>query len=107
MVALGGGIGAVVRGWLSQWQGLLNWGTIAANSIAAGIAGLVLGAPNFSLESPEFWLIGLAGGMSTFSGVAADAYAFFDRGRIIQSTLTGIANLGIPLGVLWVSLNLV
>jgi fluoride exporter len=107
LVAVGGGIGSVVRGFLAQWRGLLDWGTITANSLAAGLVGLILGGPNFALESPEFWLIGLAGGLSTFSGVVSDAYDFFHRGRLIQATLTGVANLGIPLGVLWVSLNLV
>jgi fluoride ion exporter CrcB/FEX len=107
LVAIGGGLGSVARGWLASWRGLLEWGTIAANSAAAGIVGLVLGAPNFAFESANFWLVGLAGGLSTFSGVVADAYEFFHRGRLIQSALTGVANLGIPLGVLWVSLNLV
>jgi len=107
LVAVGGGIGSVARGFLAQWRGLLDWGTIASNSLAAGLVGLILGAPNFALESSDFWLVGLAGGLSTFSGVVANAYRFFHRGRLIQATLTGVANLGIPLGVLWVTLNLV
>lgn len=107
LVTVGGGIGSVVRGFVSQWRGLLDWGTITSNSLAAGLVGLILGAPNFALESSEFWLVGLAGGLSTFSGVISDAYDFFHRGRLIQATLTGVANLGIPLGVLWVSLNLI
>lgn len=107
LIAIGGGLGSVLRGFLAQWRGLLDWGTITANSFAAGIVGLILGAPNFALESPEFWLIGLAGGLSTFSGVVADAYEFVHRGRLVQASLTGVANLGIPLGILWVTLNLV
>lgn len=106
-VAVGGGLGAVLRGWLAQWQGLLGWGTILANSLAAGLVGILLGAPEFESLSGSFWIIGFAGGLSTFSSVVADAYYYFDRGRLVQAALTGVTNLGIPLGVLWVALNLV
>ena len=33
LVALAGGFGAVVRFWLSYWQGKLPWGILLANAI--------------------------------------------------------------------------
>ena len=42
LVAIVGGFGAVVRFWLSSWQGKLPWGILLANAIGSFIAGLAI-----------------------------------------------------------------
>jgi CrcB protein len=92
LVALAGGFGAVVRFWLSYWQGKLPWGILLANAIGSFIAGL---AVDGSLESA--WLIvGLAGGLSTFSTFAAQTHDLFSKRQLGRASLNIVLNLLVP-----------
>ena len=64
VVAIFGGLGAVLRSLLGNFKGFIPWGILIANTIATGIAtfALVVG-PQLSLVL----IAGLAGGLSTFS----------------------------------------
>lgn len=90
-----GGLGAVLRAFLSNWRGLLPWGVLLGNSLAALAIGVAL---NLGLDGVPLVLLaaGLAGGLSTFSGVAKDCFDFYHRGRLTQMLLNGLANLGVP-----------
>jgi len=106
VLSLIGGIGAVLRAFLSNWRGLLPWGILLGNTLAASAIGLAL-----ELQMPNPLLIaiavGLAGGLSTFSGVAKDCFDFYHRGRLTQTALNAVANLGLPvLSLLVISLFL-
>ena len=105
-VGIGSGLGSVVRAALSDIRGLLGWGIIAANTLAGAVLGLLLA---LELTPAPFAVlaIGVLGGLSTFSGVAGDAFYFWNRGRILQLLLTLLANLFLPLAALWIMQNLV
>ena len=92
LVAIAGGFGAVVRFWLSYWQGKLPWGILLANAIGSFIAGLVLAG---SLETA--WLIvGLAGGLSTFSTFAAQTNDLVAKRQVGLASLNIVFNLLVP-----------
>ena len=97
---LGGG-GAVLRSFLSGWRGLLPWGVMLSNTLAAMAIGVAfeLGAEGVPLL---VIVAGLAGGLSTFSRVAKDCFDFYHRGRLAQMLLNAIANLGVPVAGLLV-----
>jgi CrcB protein len=92
LVALAGGFGAVVRFWLSYWQGRLPWGILLANAIGSFIAGL---AVSESIDSA--WLIvGLAGGISTFSTFTAQTHDLFAKRQLGRALLNIVLNLLVP-----------
>ena len=92
LVAIAGGFGAVVRFWLSYWQGKLPWGILLANAIGSFIAGLAISG---SIETA--WLIvGLAGGLSTFSTFAGQTHDLFAKKQLGRASLNIVLNLLIP-----------
>lgn len=105
LVGVAAGAGSVIRAALSDLRGLLGWGILTANTLAGAGLGLLLALP---MDSSIFTLatVGLLGGLSTFSGVAGDAFYFWNRGRLIQLLMTLAANLLLPLAALWIVRNL-
>jgi CrcB protein len=92
LVALAGGFGAVARYWLSSWQGKLPWGILLANAIGSFLAGLAVSG---SIESA--WLIvGLAGGISTFSAYAAQTHDLIAKKQLASASLNIVLNLLVP-----------
>jgi CrcB protein len=92
LVALAGGFGAVVRFWLSYWQGKLPWGILLANAIGSFIAGLAI-----SESIDTAWLVvGLAGGVSTFSTFAAQTHDLFTKRQLGRATVNIVLNLLVP-----------
>jgi len=77
LIALGGGVGAVIRFWLGQISGQIPWGILLANTLGSFIAGLAL-AGSIDLA---FVVVGLAGGISTFSTFAAQTHELIIRGK--------------------------
>ena len=105
LVGIATGLGSVVRSALSDIRGALGWGILAANTLAGAALGLLL-ALTVDSSIAALIAIGLLGGLSTFSGVAGDAFYFWNRGRLIQLLLTLAANLLLPLCALWIVRNL-
>ena len=92
LVALAGGFGAVTRYGLSTWSGKLPWGILLANSIGSFIAGLAVSG---SIENA--WLIvGLAGGLSTFSTFAAQTHDLVAKKQLGRALLNIVLNLLLP-----------
>ncbi|MFY9304077.1 MAG: CrcB family protein [Rhodoluna sp.] len=91
-VGLLGGAGSVVRHLIGSWRGFLPWGILVANSLASFIAGLALSAG----VNEVALIIGLAGGLSTFSTFAAQSYELWAKGRRGRALLNGVANLVFP-----------
>jgi CrcB protein len=92
LVAVAGGFGAVVRFWLSYWQGKLPWGILLANAIGSFIAGLVVAG---SLET-DWLIVGLAGGLSTFSTFAAQTHDLVAKKQLGRALLNIVLNLLVP-----------
>ena len=93
MVAVAGGIGAVLRLVMSQWQGKLPWGILLANIIGSLAVGLMSNSQNWFIG--VILISGFAGGLSTFSSFAAQTVDFMRRGRIAQGLLNVLLNLAL------------
>lgn len=105
LVGVATGLGSVIRAALSDIRGRLGWGIIAANTLAGATLGLLLAFP-LEASAGAVLTVGLLGGLSTFSGVAGDAFYFWNRGRLVQLLLTLASNLLLPLAALWIVRNL-
>jgi CrcB protein len=92
LVALAGGFGAVARYWLSNWSGKLPWGILLANSIGSFIAGLAVAG---SIET-AWVIVGLAGGLSTFSTFAAQTHDLLTKKQLGLASLNIVLNLLVP-----------
>jgi CrcB protein len=92
LVAIAGGFGTVARYWLSTWAGKLPWGILLANSIGSFIAGLAVAG---SIET-AWIIIGLAGGLSTFSTFAAQTQNLIAKKQLALASLNIVLNLLIP-----------
>lgn len=93
-----GGLGSVLRFWLSRWQGWLPHGILLGNSVASFIAGLLL---TQSHEISTLWVVGLCGGLSTFSSFAAATVEFWRSGNRPQALANLALNLAIPSTAAW------
>ena len=106
LIGIAGGIGSVLRAWITQWRGVLPYGLISTNSVAAGLVGWWLAGPTLTADYSAVITVGLAGGLSTFSTLAKDSFDFYHRGRIFQAILTMVTNLIIPLAVMMLATQL-
>ena len=97
-----GGVGSVVRHFVGTWSGFLPWGILAANSIASFLAGASVANGFYELAV----IVGLAGGLSTFSTFAAQSYELISSGHRARAVLNSVANLLIPAGSLLIAVNI-
>jgi CrcB protein len=92
-ILVAGGLGSVIRVALSKLTGFWPWGILLANVSASFIAGW--GVTYFSAN--ETWVailvVGLAGGLSTFSSWAAGAVLLVSRDKAISATLYTVTTL--------------
>jgi fluoride ion exporter CrcB/FEX len=98
LIGLFGGVGALLRASLVKWEGVLAWGLLTANTLAASLVAWIWSGPPLPAGSNEVLIIGLAGGLSTFSTVAKVSFDFYHRGRILQAISVLALNLFVPLG---------
>lgn len=93
VVALFGGLGAVLRGWLGAFKGYLPWGILIANTSATAVAAWAY------VSAPQLQLIlvaGLAGGLSTFSTFVGQTWQLMrDRNRLAAG-LNVFLNVTLP-----------
>ncbi len=94
-IGAAGGVGALVRWLFIRWQGVLPFGLFLVNILAGAIAGYIY-THNWPFEMILVASIGLAGGLSTFAGVAKEAFAYYHRGRLAQMSLTLAINILMP-----------
>lgn len=92
LVFLGGGLGSVIRFLISKKLnytdiGANYWpvGTLAINLLSCFILGYTLkwmqGHPS-PIHHHSFFIIGLCGGMSTFSTLVYEMFQFFSKGNL-------------------------
>ena len=91
LIALAGGLGAVIRFLLSAWIGKLPWGILVANILASFLVGLVLRAGDTSGFIAAVVVTGLCGGLSTFSTFAAQTVEYFKAKQVWR----GVTNLAL------------
>ena len=96
LISLAGGLGSVIRVYITRWEGPVPFGVILTNTIAAGFVGYI-----YSGNLTEAYLliasIGFAGGLSTFSGIAKAGFDFWHTGRIAQILISLASNIVVPL----------
>jgi CrcB protein len=95
-IALGGGIGAVLRHLLTSKASHIfgvafPYGTIIVNIIGSCLMGILIGylaktLPH-SMELRAFLAIGLLGGFTTFSAFSLDAVNMIERGQLSQAAI--------------------
>jgi CrcB protein len=90
-VAVLGGAGSVLRHIASFWSGALPWGILFVNSIASFVVGLAISSGEYEIAL----VVGLAGGLSTFSTFAAQSYEYLKN----EQRFRAIANLGLNLAL--------
>ena len=96
LIGLAGGLGSVLRVYITRWEGPVPFGVILTNTLAAGFVGYI-----YSGNLTESYLliaaIGFAGGLSTFSGIAKAGFDFWHTGRIAQILISLASNIVVPL----------
>ena len=97
LVGIAGGAGSVVRALLTRLDGWLPYGLFLANSLAAGLVGWLLAGPTLTADYLTVLTVGFAGGLSTFSTAMKAGFDFYHRGRLVQSAITMVGNLFIPM----------
>ena len=100
LIGVAGGAGSVIRALLTRFDGWLPYGLFLANSMAAGLVGWLLAGPTLTADYFTVLTVGFAGGLSTFSPAMKASFDFYHRGRLVQSALTMVGNLFIPIGAL-------
>lgn len=101
-VAFFGGLGSVIRYFASMWPGVLPVGTLIVNTVGSFIAGVAIatGVYEFAL------IVGLAGGLSTFSTFAGQTYDLLAARRKLLAALNVALNLVFPAAALSTALIL-
>ena len=105
-ICFGACLGALARWQLGLWlnpstsdDGLLPWGTLAANLIGGYLIGLCVGIfQNMPQLAPELRLMcvtGFLGALTTFSTFSAEVVGMLQQGRLAMALFTaGIHLLG-------------
>jgi len=92
-IALAGGIGSIIRFAMSRWQGYLPWGILLANVTASFFAGWAVIHFTDDTTWAGITVVGLAGGLSTFSSWAAASVQLAASGKIFRPALYTVLTL--------------
>jgi CrcB protein len=108
VVAVFGGLGALLRFSLARWDGWLPWGILAANTVASLIVGFAghLIANTDQLVLQVALVFGFAGGLSTFSSWAAQTGGFVEALKNRQAFLNAFLNLVLPVSAVFAGMLL-
>jgi CrcB protein len=97
LIGAAGGTGSVIRALLARFDGWLPYGLFLANSLAAGLVGWLVVGSTLTAGYLTVLTVGFAGGLSTFSTAMRASFDFYHRGRLVQSSITLVGNLFIPM----------
>ncbi len=94
LIFIGGGLGSLARFGISKWLnppvGGFPWGTLAANTLACLVLGLVAvlisQKSGISKELQAMILIGFCGGFSTFSTFSMETLRMIQNGQWLMAT---------------------
>lgn len=115
-IAVGGGIGALGRHFLSSAVTVLlgsgfPWGILVVNILGGFLMGTFVEAGalkfSFTLETRAFLTTGLLGGFTTFSAFSLDAALLIDRGEWMSAILYVASSALLSIAALFAGLWLV
>lgn len=92
-VFVAGGLGSALRYAISNFNGFWPWGILLANIVGSFFAGWAVIFFETNLTWVAILVVGLAGGLSTFSAWAAGTVQLVARDRPLASTLYTIVTL--------------
>jgi len=92
-ILVAGGLGSVIRFSLSKLTGFWPWGILLANVSASFLAGWAVTYFTTNDTWVAILVVGLAGGLSTFSSWAAGAVLLVSRDRPISAFLYTVVTL--------------
>jgi len=92
-VFIAGGLGSALRFAMSKFNGFWPWGILLANVTGSFFAGWAVIYFETNLTWVAIMVVGLAGGLSTFSSWAAGTVQLVARDRPLAATLYTIVTL--------------
>ena len=105
-IFVAGGLGSMLRFSLSKLNGFWPWGILLANIIGSFFAGWAVVYFEADVSLVAVMVVGLAGGLSTFSSWAAGAVQLVSRDRPLAATLYTVVTLVLSSTAAWVGLLL-
>jgi CrcB protein len=105
-IFVAGGLGSALRVLLSKFNGFWPWGILLANVVASFFAGWAVTYFESDIAWVAILVVGLAGGLSTFSSWAAGAVQLVSRDRPVAAALYTVITLILSSTAAWVGLLL-
>lgn len=105
LTALGGSIGATLRGLINKISPFqphyFSFGTLIINLFGCFLIGFLwLKLPSESSKS--FWITGILGGFTTFSGFGLEILRYFEAKEFLLMTLYTIISVILGVFLVWV-----
>jgi len=114
-VLIGGGLGSVLRYWMSlyitkEYPSNFPFGTVAVNIIGCLLIGLIYGfTDRFQLSSVQWRLFlatGLCGGFTTFSAFAYENMRLLQTGEYLNFSINTIGSCVFGIGAVFLGITL-
>lgn len=114
-VALGGGVGSVLRYAVAGWGQRLAPGTFPLGTLIVNVAGcFLIGFLNTALVGPvpvrpEYRIaltIGILGGFTTFSAFGWETFSLANEGQTLHAALNAMLSVGLGLVAVWAGFRL-
>lgn len=116
LVGAGGFVGSVLRYWVSgvvqrlDPAGVFPYGTLAVNALGCFVigllGGLVEGRGVMSAELRHFALLGLLGGLTTFSTFGHETVALLRDGEHLKAVINIAVSVILCLALVWLGYGL-
>lgn len=105
-VLVAGGLGSVLRVMISKFSGYWPWGILIGNVSASFFAGWAVTYFEADVTWVAILVVGLAGGLSTFSSWASGAVQLVAKDRPLAATLYTVITVIVSSTAAWVGLLL-
>ena len=101
-VAIGGGIGAVLRFWVGQ-NVPFPYGTFTVNVIGSFLIGIgfAISVHPFDDKVSLFFMTGLLGGFTTLSAFSLDVLKLYESGKILFAFLYVFLTVAVSVGAVF------
>lgn len=115
-VAAGGALGSCLRYFLTQLMMTLfgksfPFGTLSVNLLGSLAIGITLGVLQQEVLTSHPWrpfiMVGILGGLTTFSSLSLDTLLLLQQGEWLKGVLNIVINVGCCLLLTWIGLQAV